>query len=83
MQYDVIATRNLNSRFFLKQLYRFLVRRTDAPFNSVVLKRLFMSRINRAPLSMSRLVKYMAGKVLLCNYNPRVSLLGSQLFLPK
>lgn len=45
------------------QLYRFLVRRTDAPFNSVILKRLFMSRTNRAPLSMSRLVKYMAGKV--------------------
>lgn len=47
------------------QLYRFLVRRTDAPFNSVVLKRLFMSRTNRAPLSMSRLVKYMTGKVLI------------------
>jgi len=51
------------------QLYRFLVRRTDAAFNGVVLKRLFMSRINRAPLSMSRLVRYMKGKVsilLLC-----------------
>lgn len=45
------------------QLYRFLVRRTDAPFNKVILKRLFMSRMNRAPLSMSRLVKFMAGKV--------------------
>lgn len=45
------------------QLYRFLVRRTDAPFNAVVLKRLFMSRINRPPISMSRLVKYMNGKV--------------------
>lgn len=45
------------------QLYRFLVRRTEAPFNGVILKRLFMSRINRPPLSMSRLVKYMAGKV--------------------
>jgi large subunit ribosomal protein L18e len=45
------------------QLYRFLVRRTEAPFNGVILKRLFMSRINRPPLSMSRLVKYMSGKV--------------------
>lgn len=45
------------------QLYRFLVRRTEAPFNGVILKRLFMSRMNRAPLSMSRLVKFMAGKV--------------------
>ncbi|KAG0561909.1 hypothetical protein M758_9G117800 [Ceratodon purpureus] len=46
----------------LVKLYRFLVRRTDAAFNGVVLKRLFMSRINRAPLSMSRLVRYMKGK---------------------
>ncbi|KAG0562190.1 hypothetical protein KC19_9G125300 [Ceratodon purpureus] len=46
----------------LVKLYRFLVRRTEAPFNGVILKRLFMSKINRPPLSMSRLVKYMAGK---------------------
>jgi large subunit ribosomal protein L18e len=46
----------------LVKLYRFLVRRTEAPFNAVILKRLFMSKINRPPLSMSRLVKYMAGK---------------------
>eukprot|EP00850_Spirogloea_muscicola_P009279 SM000052S17671 [mRNA] locus=s52:70314:71436:+ [translate_table: standard] len=44
------------------QLYRFLVRRTASHFNAVVLKRLFMSRTNRPPLSLSRLVKYMAGK---------------------
>lgn len=31
--------------------------RTDANFNRVVLKRLFMSRIHRPPLSLSRLVK--------------------------
>jgi ribosomal protein L18E len=47
------------------QLYRFLVRRTDSNFNQVVLKRLFMSKINRPPLSLSRLAKYMAGKVSL------------------
>ncbi|KAG2216751.1 hypothetical protein INT45_001372 [Circinella minor] len=39
------------------RLYRFLARRTDANFNKVVLKRLFMSRINRPPVSISRLVK--------------------------
>ena len=42
------------------QLYRFLARRTDAKFNKVILRRLFMSRINRPPLSVSRLAKNMA-----------------------
>jgi large subunit ribosomal protein L18e len=46
----------------LVKLYRFLVRRTGSSFNGVVLKRLFMSRTNRPPLSLSRLVRYMAGK---------------------
>ncbi|XP_021732173.1 60S ribosomal protein L18-3-like [Chenopodium quinoa] len=46
----------------LVKLYRFLVRRTGSDFNAVVLKRLFMSKTNKAPLSLSRLVKYMAGK---------------------
>ncbi|KNA20321.1 hypothetical protein SOVF_053110 [Spinacia oleracea] len=46
----------------LVKLYRFLVRRTGSGFNAVVLKRLFMSKINKAPLSLSRLVKYMEGK---------------------
>ena len=45
------------------QLYGFLVRRTDSNFNKVVLKRLFMSKTNRPPLSLSRLQKYMEGKV--------------------
>ncbi|NXD46974.1 RL18A protein, partial [Copsychus sechellarum] len=40
----------------LVKLYRFLARRTNAPFNRVVLKRLFMSRSNRPPLALSRLV---------------------------
>merc|ERR1712038_383292 len=39
----------------LVKLYRFLARRTDSKFNQVVLKRLFMSRRNRQPLSLSRL----------------------------
>lgn len=45
------------------QLYRFLVRRTDSKFNKVVLKRLFMSRTNRPPLSLSKLAAFMKGKV--------------------
>ncbi|KIX00906.1 60S ribosomal protein L18-A [Rhinocladiella mackenziei CBS 650.93] len=39
----------------LVKLYRFLARRTDSNFNKVVLKRLFMSRINRPPMSISRI----------------------------
>ncbi|KAJ8444022.1 hypothetical protein Cgig2_020868 [Carnegiea gigantea] len=46
----------------LVKLYRFLVRRTGSKFNAVVLKRLFMSKINKAPLSLSRLIKFMEGK---------------------
>ncbi|TQV93886.1 eukaryotic ribosomal protein L18 [Cordyceps javanica] len=40
----------------LVKLYRFLARRTDASFNKVVLRRLFMSKINRPPVSLSRVV---------------------------
>ncbi|XP_037053167.1 60S ribosomal protein L18-like [Peromyscus leucopus] len=36
----------------LVQLYRFLARRTNSTFNQVVLRRLFMSRTNRPPLSL-------------------------------
>lgn len=39
------------------QLYRFLARRTESRFNKVILRRLFMSRINRPPLSLSRLAR--------------------------
>ncbi|KDE04807.1 60S ribosomal protein L18-B [Microbotryum lychnidis-dioicae p1A1 Lamole] len=39
----------------LVKLYRFLARRTDSKFNKVVLRRLYMSRINRPPLSVSRI----------------------------
>ncbi len=44
------------------QLYSFLVRRTESKFNKVVLKRLFMSRTNRPPLSLSRLARFMKNK---------------------
>ncbi|CAG5126426.1 unnamed protein product [Candidula unifasciata] len=43
----------------LVKLYRFLARRTNSTFNKVVLKRLFMSRTNRPPLSVSKLVRLM------------------------
>ncbi|MCJ1312699.1 hypothetical protein MMC25_006375 [Agyrium rufum] len=44
----------------LVKLYRFLARRTDSGFNKVVLRRLFMSRINRPPISLSRLANHAA-----------------------
>merc|ERR1711951_184414 len=43
----------------LVKLYRFLARRTNAKFNKVVLRRLFMSRANRQPLSIARLIRKM------------------------
>lgn len=44
----------------LVKYYRFLARRTDSGFNKVVLRRLFMSRINRPPVSISRVVANLA-----------------------
>merc|ERR1711918_115204 len=55
------STENVYIRLLVK-LYRFLARRTEAKFNQVVLKRLFMSRRNRPPLSLSKLAKFMEGK---------------------
>merc|ERR1711939_1178172 len=49
------TTENVYIRLLVK-LYRFLARRTEANFNKIVLKRLFMSRINRPPMSISRIV---------------------------
>merc|ERR1712020_676509 len=43
----------------LVKLYRFLARRTDAKFNQIVLRRLFMSKINRPPMSLARLARNM------------------------
>uniref|UniRef100_A0A8D2CKM4 Large ribosomal subunit protein uL15/eL18 domain-containing protein n=1 Tax=Sciurus vulgaris TaxID=55149 RepID=A0A8D2CKM4_SCIVU len=43
----------------LAKLYRCLGRRTNSTFNQVVLKRLFMSRTNRPPLSLSRMIRKM------------------------
>jgi len=43
----------------LVKLYRFLARRTNAKFNRIVLKRLFMSKNNKPPLSLARLARNM------------------------
>jgi len=53
-------TQNVYVRLLVK-LYRFLARRTDSQFNKIVLKRLFMSRINRAPISLTRVARYTKG----------------------
>mmetsp|Transcript_12894 Transcript_12894/g.24531 ORF Transcript_12894/g.24531 Transcript_12894/m.24531 type:complete len:188 (+) Transcript_12894:81-644(+) len=58
---DAPKSDNLYVKLLVK-LYRFLARRTDAKFNSIVLKRLFMSKINRPPLSLSKLVAFMKGQ---------------------
>ena len=39
----------------LVKLYTFLARRTDSAFDKVVLRRLFLSRTNRPPVSLSRI----------------------------
>uniref|UniRef100_A0A667I5V1 Large ribosomal subunit protein uL15/eL18 domain-containing protein n=1 Tax=Lynx canadensis TaxID=61383 RepID=A0A667I5V1_LYNCA len=43
----------------LVKLHRFLARRTNSTFNQVMLKRLFMSRTNRLPLSLSWMIREM------------------------
>eukprot|EP01134_Creolimax_fragrantissima_P001845 CFRG1845T1 len=46
----------------LVKLYRFLSRRTESEFNKTILKRLYMSRVNRPPLSVSKLTRFMKTK---------------------
>jgi len=46
----------------LTKVYRFLARRTERSFNKLVLKRLFMSRVNRPPMGIARIARYMKGK---------------------
>merc|ERR1711997_644033 len=43
----------------LVKLYRSLARRTTSTFNKVILKRLFMSKTNRPPVSLARIVRRM------------------------
>lgn len=42
----------------LVKVYRYLARRTGAKFNKIILKRLIMSKINRPPVSLRRLIKH-------------------------
>lgn len=42
-------------------MYRFLARRTDAKFNEIVLRRLYQSNTNQAPMSIARVARYMKG----------------------
>lgn len=46
----------------LVKVYRFLSRRTDSKFNKTVLHRLYMSRTNQPPMSLSKLSQLMKGK---------------------
>merc|ERR1712093_386159 len=46
----------------LVKLYRFLARRTDSRFNKVILRRLFQSKINRPPVSVSRISRELKNK---------------------
>ncbi|KAK9945702.1 hypothetical protein M0R45_011201 [Rubus argutus] len=44
------------------KLYDFIHRRTKCHFSKVIRHRLCMSKVNKAPLSLSRLIRYMQGK---------------------
>merc|ERR1719220_2352453 len=46
----------------LCKLYKFLARRTDSKFNQVIHKRLNMSRRNKPPISLQKLMKNMENK---------------------
>ncbi|KAF1743280.1 hypothetical protein MXB_4706 [Myxobolus squamalis] len=58
----------------LVKLYRFLSRRTSSKFNKIILKRLYMSKVNRPPVSLSSLSK-MASKP--GNENKTIVVVGS------
>ena len=57
-RYSRTATTKNHYHQLLVKLYKFLARRTDAPFNSVVYKRLCQSRVTRYPISISKLLKH-------------------------
>ena len=57
-RYSRDPTTKNNYHQLLIKLYKFLARRTDAPFNAVVYKRLCQSRITRYPISVSKLLKH-------------------------
>ncbi|RPA79657.1 60S ribosomal protein L18 [Ascobolus immersus RN42] len=61
----------------LVKLYRFLARRTDAPFNKVILRRLFTSKINRPPVSLSRIIRNAANPHTPANHGKTVVVVGT------
>ncbi|KAL7276304.1 hypothetical protein RUND412_000718 [Rhizina undulata] len=61
----------------LVKLYRFLARRTDSAFNKTVLRRLFMSKINRPPVSISRIIKSAVNPHSPENENKTVVIVGT------
>jgi len=56
-RFRTLKAKNVYHRLLVK-LYKFLSRRTCAKFNKCVLKRLLNSRVNRTPVSLSKLSKY-------------------------
>ena len=52
-----LKAKNVYHRLLVK-LYKLLARRTTSKFNKCVLKRLLNSRVNRTPVSLSKLAKY-------------------------
>lgn len=58
-KFKKIPSHNLTSKQYhiSLQLYRFLYRRTHQKFNKIVLRRLFMSRINRPVISLQRVLR--------------------------
>uniref|UniRef100_A0A3B0MKS1 60S ribosomal subunit protein L18, putative n=1 Tax=Theileria annulata TaxID=5874 RepID=A0A3B0MKS1_THEAN len=56
-----LVSKNPYLRLLVK-LFKFLARRTDFPFNKIVLKRLLMPRRYKAPLSLSKLSKHMESR---------------------
>lgn len=56
-----VKTANPYNRLLIK-LYKFLARRTDSKFCATVLKRMHMSKINKPPMGLHRLSKYMTNK---------------------
>ena len=53
---------SFQSVFANVQLYRFIARRTGAKFPEIVLRRLYMSRINRPPMGLNALARHMKGR---------------------
>ncbi|GMM45924.1 ribosomal 60S subunit protein L18B [Pichia kluyveri] len=47
----------------LSKLYSFLARRTGASFNKVILRQLFLSKINKPPVSVSRIARALKPEV--------------------